>query len=70
MAKLAKTGSRTLIRLSRPGHMPTARQFLADYFSVERPHTAHLFFSRGVIDFLLGLIIGILIGLIIAAMAT
>ncbi len=69
MAKLAKTGPRTVIRLSKPGNMPKAKQFLAHYFAMERPNTTHLFFSKGAIDFLLGLIIGILVGIIIAALA-
>ncbi len=69
MAKLAKNSSRTVIRLSRPASAPKARQFLAHYFALERPHTAHLLFSKGIIDFLLGLVIGILVGIIIAIMA-
>ena len=68
MAKLAKSNTRTVVRLSGPAQMPKAKQFLSHYFAVERPHTTHLFFSKGVIDFLLGLIIGILAGLIIAVM--
>ncbi len=69
MAKLAKNSPRTVIRLSKPASLPKARQFLAHYFALERPHTAHLLFSKGIIDFLLGLVIGILIGIIIAIMA-
>ena len=70
MAKLAKGNSRTVIRLSQQVSTPKAKQFLAHYFALERPHTAHLMFSKGIIDFLLGLVIGILIGIIIAIMAT
>lgn len=70
MAKLAKNNPRTVIRLSGPAQMPSARQFLAHYFAMERPNTLHLFFSKGVVDFLLGFLIGILVGLIIAVMAT
>lgn len=69
MAKLAKGNTRTVIRLSGPAKMPKAKQFLTHYFAMERPHTTHLFFSRGVIDFLLGFVIGILVGIIIAALA-
>ena len=69
MAKLAKNNPRTVIRLSKPASAPKARQFLAHYFALERPHTAHLLFSKGIIDFLLGLVIGILVGIIIAIMA-
>ena len=68
MAKLAKNSSRTVIRLSKPASAPKARQFLTHYFALERPHTAHMLFSKGIIDFLLGLVIGILVGIIIAIM--
>ncbi len=43
-----------------------ARQFLQAYLSMERPNTTHLFYSKGVLDFLVGMIIGIVIGIIIA----
>ncbi len=69
MAKPGKSNGRTVIHLSNPANVPKARQFLAHYFAMERPNTTHLFFSRGVIDFLLGMVIGILIGIIIAIMA-
>lgn len=69
MAKLAKNSPGTVIRLSKPASLPKARQFLAHYFALERPHTAHLLFSKGIIDFLLGFVIGILVGVIIAIMA-
>ncbi len=69
MAKLAKNRSKTIIRLSKPAAAPRANQFLKHYFALERPHTTHLFLSKGVIDFLLGFVIGILVGLIIAMMA-
>lgn len=65
---MAKTSSRTVIKLSRPASAPKARQFLAHYFALERPNVSHLLFSKGAIDFLLGIVIGILIGLIIAIM--
>ena len=67
---MAKTGSRTVIRLSRPASAPKARQFLAHYFALERPNVSHLLFSKGAIDFLLGLVIGILVGLMMAILAT
>ena len=67
---MAKTGSRTVIRLSRPVSAPKARQFLAHYFALERPNVSHLFFSKGAIDFLLGLVIGILVGIIISLLVS
>lgn len=69
MAKLAKDNSRRVIRLSKAANAPKAKQFLAHYFAVERPNTTHLFFSKGVLDFLLGLVIGIMAGIIITMMA-
>ena len=69
MAKLAKNISRTVIRLSKPASAPKAKQFLAHYFAMGSSNTTHLFFSKGIIDFLLGLVIGILVGIIIAIMA-
>ena len=68
MAKLATARSRTVIRLSDHKQSPKAKQFLLNYFALDRPNTTHLFFSKGIIDFLLGLVIGILIGIIIAIM--
>lgn len=68
MAKLATSSARTIIRLSNKTRTPKAKQFLASYFALDRPNTSHLFFSKGIIDFLLGLILGILIGLIVAIM--
>lgn len=68
MAKLAKAGTRTVIRISNSYKLPNAKRFLLQYFALDRPNTSHLFFSRGIIDFLLGMVIGILIGLIIAIM--
>ncbi|MEK6853941.1 MAG: hypothetical protein AABX60_01280 [Nanoarchaeota archaeon] len=65
---MAKHKPKTVVRLSKPARMPKAKEFLAHYFALERPNTTHLFFSKGIIDFLLGLIIGILVGIIIAAM--
>lgn len=59
----------TIIRLSHPASAPKARQFLAHYFALGSSNTTHLFFSKGIIDFLLGLVIGILVGIIIAIMA-
>lgn len=72
MAKVAKRKSKsigTIIRLSRAAPAPKAKEFLTHYFAIERPTTTHLFFSKGVIDFLLGFVIGILVGIIIAAIA-
>lgn len=44
----------------------SAKQFLSAYMAMERPNTSHLFYSKGVLDFLVGMIIGIVIGIIIA----
>ncbi len=44
----------------------SARQFLHTYLAMERPNTTHLFYSKGVLDFLVGMIVGIVIGIIIA----
>ncbi len=43
-----------------------AKQFLQAYMAMERPNTSHLFYSKGVLDFLVGMVIGIVIGIIIA----
>ncbi|MBI2144654.1 hypothetical protein HYU17_05945 [Candidatus Woesearchaeota archaeon] len=66
--KDVRTG-RAVVRLSRSPKMPKARQFLQHYFAMERPNTTHLFFSKGIIDFLLGLVIGVLVGIIVAILA-
>lgn len=44
-----------------------AKHFLQAYLAMERPTTTHLFYTKGVLDFLVGLIIGIVIGIIIAS---
>ncbi len=69
MGKMAKNSARTVIKVSRHTTEPNAKQFLTHYFALQRPNTQHLFFTKGSVDFLLGLIVGILVGLIIAAMA-
>ena len=65
-----KNHSKTVIRLAGAAPAPRARQFLQHYFALERPNTTHLFFTKGLIDFFLGLVIGILTGLIIAGMTS
>ena len=50
-----------------PRGIVNARQFLQAYLSMERPTTTHLFYSKGVLDFLVGMIIGFVIGIIIAS---
>lgn len=65
----SKSRTKTIVRFSNKTPAPKAKQFLAHYFAVERPTTSHLFFSKGVIDFLLGLVIGVMAGIIIAIMA-
>ncbi len=49
-----------------PRNEVSARQFLQTYLAMERPNTTHLFYSKGVLDFLMGMIIGVVIGIIIA----
>ncbi|MBI2663843.1 hypothetical protein HYX10_00690 [Candidatus Woesearchaeota archaeon] len=44
----------------------TAQQFLKAYLAMERPTTTHLFYTKGVLDFLVGMIIGVVIGIIVA----
>ena len=68
MAKLATSSAPTVIKLSNRTRMPKATQFLASYFALDRPNTSHLFYSKGFVDFLLGLILGLLIGIIVATM--
>lgn len=45
---------------------PNSRQFLQAYLAMERPTTTHLFYTKGVLDFLVGLIVGIVVGIILA----
>jgi hypothetical protein len=70
MVRIVKGKKSTVIKLARPHKMPTAKQFLAHYFAMERPNTQHLFFSKGAVDFLLGIVIGIIIGVLIVLMVT
>jgi len=44
-----------------------AKQFLQAYFAMQRPTTTHLFYTKGVIDFLVGILIGIVIGIILTS---
>jgi len=50
-----------------PKGIVNAKQFLHAYLAMERPNTTHLFYSKGIIDFLVGMIIGIVIGIIVAS---
>ena len=43
-----------------------AKQFLQAYMAMERPTTSHLFYSKGLLDFLVGLVVGIVIGIILS----
>jgi len=43
-----------------------AQKFLKAYLAMERPNTTHLYYSKGIIDFLVGMLVGIVIGIIIA----
>jgi len=47
-------------------HAINSKQFLQAYLAMERPTTTHLFYSKGLIDFLVGLLIGVVIGIILA----
>ena len=58
---------KTYIKVSRtPMAALRAKNFLPAYMAMERPSTGHLFFSRGLADFLLGLLVGILVGMVIS----
>jgi hypothetical protein len=46
--------------------VPDAHKFLTAYISMQRPTVSHLYFSKGISDFMLGLTVGIVIGIIIA----
>ncbi len=45
---------------------PNSKQFLQAYLAMERPTTTHLLYTKGVLDFLAGMVIGIVVGIIIA----
>jgi len=45
--------------------VPNSRQFIQAYLAMERPNTTHLLFTKGILDFLVGMIIGIVIGIIL-----
>ena len=58
---------KTYIMVSRtPRSALMAKNFLPAYLAMERPNTTHLFFSKGIADFLLGLIVGVLIGMVLS----
>lgn len=44
----------------------SAHNFLQAFIAMERPNSIHLFYSKGVLDFLVGVVVGIVIGMIIA----
>jgi hypothetical protein len=44
-----------------------AKDFLKAYLAMERPNTTHLFYSKGIVDFFVGMLIGIVIGIIVAS---
>lgn len=44
----------------------SAKQFMQAYLAMERPNTTHLYFSKGILDFLVGILIGVVIGIILA----
>ncbi|MFH1182253.1 MAG: hypothetical protein V1702_04800 [Candidatus Woesearchaeota archaeon] len=46
--------------------VPDAHKFLTAYMSMQRPTVSHLYFSKGISDFMLGMTIGIVIGIILA----
>lgn len=46
--------------------VPDAHKFLKAYMSMQRPTVSHLYFSKGISDFVLGITIGIVIGIILA----
>lgn len=46
--------------------IPNAHKFFTAYMAMQRPTSTHLYFSKGIADFLLGLVIGILVGIVMA----
>jgi hypothetical protein len=46
--------------------VPDAHKFLTAYISMQRPTVSHLYFSKGISDFMLGITIGIIVGIILA----
>jgi hypothetical protein len=52
--------------LNTKAGVPDAHKFLTAYMSMQRPTVSHLYFSKGVSDFVLGITIGIVIGVILA----
>ena len=58
---------KTYLKVSRtPMSALRAKNFLPAYLAMQTPSTGHLFFSRGLADFLLGLVIGILVGMAVS----
>ena len=43
-----------------------SQEFLRAHLAMERPTVQHLYFSKGVVDFFLGIAVGVLIGLVIS----
>jgi hypothetical protein len=71
--KLKPSEKKSLIsRLFKKKAMPSAsgvpdsHNFLTAYMAMQRPTVSHLYFSKGISDFLLGIVIGIVIGVILA----
>ena len=59
---------RKRVRSNRTGRVKKknsqrTQQFLRAHMAMERPTVQHLYFSKGIVDFLLGLVVGIGIGL-------
>jgi F0F1-type ATP synthase assembly protein I len=50
-----------------PKNLVSAKEFLHAYLAMERPNTTHLFYSKGLLDFLVGMLIGVVIGIIVAS---
>jgi hypothetical protein len=52
--------------ISQSSVVPDAHKFLTAYISMQRPTVSHLYFSKGISDFMLGITIGIIVGIILA----
>ena len=64
--RYARSGKMRGSAAARERHL-SARYFLQAFLAMERPNSIHLFYSKGILDFLTGVVIGIVIGMIIAA---
>ncbi len=45
---------------------PDGEEFVKKYLAMDKPGSSHIYYSRGILDFLLGMAVGIVIGLVLA----